>query len=67
MPITSLTHRLVVRNKAPAQSGKRFIWVIVEDSERLIPVQTSDEQFQFMEEAYDAGQRVMSKYLKSAA
>ena len=51
-PITPI-YRLVVT--ASPLKAKQFIWVIVDDSDRGTPVQTSKQTFRSMEDAYNAG------------
>jgi hypothetical protein len=51
-PITPI-YRLVVTGSH--LKGKQFVWVIVDDSHRSTPVQTSKQTFRSMEDAYNAG------------
>jgi hypothetical protein len=51
-PITPF-YRLVVMGSH--LKGKQFVWVIVDDNHRNIPVQTSKQTFRSMEGAYNAG------------
>jgi hypothetical protein len=46
-------YRLVVT--ASQLKAKQFVWVIVDDSYRSMPVQTSKATFRSMEDAYNAG------------
>ena len=46
-------YRLVVT--ASQLKAKQFVWVIVDDSDRGTPVQTSKQTFRSMEDAYSAG------------
>jgi hypothetical protein len=46
-------YRLVVT--ASQLKAKQFVWVIVDDTNRGIPVQTSKATFRSMEDAYNAG------------
>jgi hypothetical protein len=50
---TTPIYRLVVT--ASQLKAKQFIWVIVDDSHRGIPVQTSKATFRSLEDAYNAG------------
>jgi hypothetical protein len=52
VPITPI-YRLVVT--ASQLKAKQFVWVIVDDTNRGIPVQTSKGTFRSMEDAYNAG------------
>jgi hypothetical protein len=52
LPITPI-YRLVIT--ASQLKARQFVWVIVDDTNRGIPVQTSKLTFQSMEDAYDAG------------
>jgi hypothetical protein len=47
------TYRLVVN--ASHLKAKQFVWVIVDDTNRGRPVQTSKVTFRSLEDAYDAG------------
>jgi hypothetical protein len=51
--LTSPIYRLVVT--ASQLKSKQFVWVIVDDSYRGTPVQTSKATFRSMEDAYNAG------------
>jgi hypothetical protein len=46
-------YRLVVT--ASQLKAKQFVWVIVDDTNRGIPVQTSKTTFRSLEDAYNAG------------
>ena len=50
---TTPIYRLVVT--ASQLKAKQFVWVIVDDSYRGTPVQTSKATFRSMEDAYNAG------------
>jgi hypothetical protein len=51
-PITPI-YRLIVT--ASPLKAKQFVWVIVDDSNRSAPVQTSKQTFRSLEDAYNAG------------
>ena len=51
-PITPI-YRLVVT--ASQLKAKQFVWVVVDDAQRGVPVQTSKQTFRSMADAYDAG------------
>src|SRR3974377_1071262 len=51
-PITPI-YRLIV-TPSPLKA-KQFVWVIVDDSNRSAPVQTSKQTFRSLEDAYNAG------------
>ena len=53
-PVTTPNYRLVVT--ASQTKSRQFVWVIVDDSNGGIFVQTSRQTFRSMEAAYDAGQ-----------
>jgi hypothetical protein len=59
MPTPDIDHpaapiyRLVVT--ASQLKAKQFVWVIVDDTNRSAPVQTSKTTFRSMEDAYNAG------------
>jgi hypothetical protein len=46
-------YRLVVT--ASQLKAKQFVWVIMDDTYRGIPVQTSQQTFRSMDDAYNAG------------
>ena len=50
-------YRLVVT--ASQLKAKQFIWVIVDDSQRGAPVQTSRATYRSLEDAYNAGKGAM--------
>jgi hypothetical protein len=50
---TTPIYRLVVT--ASQLKAKQFVWVIVDDSHRATPVQTSKATFRSLEDAYTAG------------
>jgi hypothetical protein len=52
-PVTTPHYRLVVT--ASQTKSRQVVWVIVDDSNRGIPVQTSKQAFRSMEDAYEAG------------
>ena len=52
-PPTPPSYRLVVT--ASQVRAKQFIWVIVDDNNRAVRVQTSKQTFRTMEDAYNAG------------
>jgi hypothetical protein len=52
LPITPV-YRLVVTGSY--LKARQFVWVIVDDTNRGIPVQTSKSTFRSMEDAYNAG------------
>jgi hypothetical protein len=50
---TAPIYRLVVT--ASQLKAKQFVWVIVDDTHRSTPVQTSKATFRSLEDAYNAG------------
>ena len=52
-PVATPQYRLVVT--ASQIRSRQFVWAIVDDSNRGIPVQTSKLTFRSMADAYDAG------------
>jgi hypothetical protein len=50
---TTPIYRLVVT--ASQLKAKQFVWMIVDDTNRSTPIQTSRQTFRSMEDAYNAG------------
>src|SRR5277367_4886139 len=60
-PVTTTPHyRLVVT--ASQIKSRQFVWVIVDDSNPGISVQTSKQTFRSMEDAYDAGKGALGSW-----
>jgi hypothetical protein len=57
-------YRLVVT--ASQLKAKQFVWVIVDDSYRSTPVQTSKTTFRSMEDAYNAGKDALDYWRRKA-
>jgi hypothetical protein len=63
LPITPI-YRLVVT--ASQLKAKQFVWVIVNDSFRGAPIQTSKRTFRSMEDAYNAGRDALAYWQQKA-
>jgi hypothetical protein len=57
-------YRLVVT--ASQLKAKQFVWVVVNDSFRGAPVQTSKRTFRCMEDAYNAGRDPLAYWQQKA-
>jgi hypothetical protein len=64
LPTGDQTYRLVVA--ASQLKTKQFVWVIVDESNRGLRVQASEQTFRSMEDAYNAGQGAL-KYWRAKA
>ena len=58
------TYRLVVT--ASQLKAKQFVWVIVDESQKGLCVQTSKQTFRSLEDAYNAGQSALAYWRAKA-
>ena len=63
-PTGAQTYRLVV--SASHLKAKQFVWVIVDDTNSGTPVQASNQSFQSLEDAYNAGQGALEYWRDKA-
>ena len=61
---TARIYRLVVA--ASQLKAKQFVWVIVDDTHCGAPVQTSEQAFRSMEDAYNAGRGALEYWQRKA-
>ena len=64
VPAGAQTYRLVV--SASHLKAKQFVWVIVDDTNSGTPVQASNQSFQSLEDAYNAGQGALEYWRDKA-